>query len=95
MRASYNKGMHPTKGARSGRFAADHLEAPFAGYARCSTHMTGPTFTADRASKKTSLIPVGTMVVAAPLPRRGFYGGMAAVAPESQGGGKGSPWSGW
>ena len=30
-----NKGMHQTKGARSGRFAAGHLEAPFAGDARC------------------------------------------------------------
>ena len=30
-----NKGMHQTKGARSGRFAADRLEAPFAGDARC------------------------------------------------------------
>lgn len=33
----HNKGLHQTKGARSGRFAADHLEAPFAGEARCST----------------------------------------------------------
>ncbi len=32
-----NKGMHQTKGAPSGRFAADHLEAPFAGDARCCT----------------------------------------------------------
>ena len=34
MRAPPNKGMHQPKGARSGRFAADHLEAPFAGDAR-------------------------------------------------------------
>ena len=30
-----NNAMHPTKGARSGRFAADHLEAPFAGDCEC------------------------------------------------------------
>ena len=36
-----NKGMHQTKGARSGRFAADHLEAPFAGDARCSAGTSG------------------------------------------------------
>lgn len=29
-------GMHQTKGARTGRFAAGHLQAPFAGDARCS-----------------------------------------------------------
>ncbi len=33
---THNKGLHQTKGARSGRFAAGHLEAPFAGEARCS-----------------------------------------------------------
>ena len=32
-----NNGLHQTKGARSGRFAADRLEAPFAGEAECST----------------------------------------------------------
>ena len=32
-----NKCMHQTKGARSGRFAAGHLQAPFAGDARCYT----------------------------------------------------------
>ena len=30
----YNKALHQTKGAWSGRFAADHLEAPFAGEGR-------------------------------------------------------------
>ena len=39
--ARANKGMHQTKGARSGRFAAGHLEAPFAGDARCSTGVVG------------------------------------------------------
>ncbi len=32
-----NNGLHQTKGARSGRFAAGRLEAPFAGEAGCST----------------------------------------------------------
>ena len=35
MRVPSNKCMHLTRGARSGRFAADHLEAPLAGDARC------------------------------------------------------------
>ncbi len=33
--APQNNAMHPTKGARSGRFAAGHLEAPFAGDCEC------------------------------------------------------------
>ena len=92
-----NNGLHQT-GRGGVAFAFRRrpvVEARPAGEAKCCTHVAGPTFTAARASKTTSLIPVGTIMVAAALPRRGFYGGMAAVAPESRGGGKGSRWSGW
>ena len=94
----HNKALHQTGARRSGPFRSSvgqSLRRAPAGEGRCCTHVAGPTFTAARASKTTSLIPVGTIMVAAALPRRGFYGGMAAVAPESRGGGKGSRWSGW
>ncbi len=35
----HNKALHQTKGARSGRFAAGHPEAPFAGEGRCSADL--------------------------------------------------------
>jgi len=39
----HNKGMHQTKGARSGRSATGDLKAPFAGEARCWADQEGRT----------------------------------------------------
>ena len=43
MSGPQNNGLHLTKGARSGRFAAGHLEAPFAGEAECCAGAAGTT----------------------------------------------------
>jgi len=92
----YNKALHQTKGARSGRFAAGHPEAPFAGEGRCSTAVDVQTATAVGTSKRISVFVGWTEIFAGSRSSnpRGGYGGILEVAPGAKVGTVGAPWSG-